>query len=113
MSAEHIVIFCTVPDQETADKIADALVVPGLAACVNIVPGLKSVYTWKGAVCRDSELLCVIKSRASLFGKIEAAVRAIHPYEVPEIIALPIVAGHAPYVNWIDEVTENPCPNSK
>jgi periplasmic divalent cation tolerance protein len=105
MNAEHIVIFCTVPDQETADRIADTLVGGGLAACVNILPGLKSVYTWKGAVCRDSELLCVIKSRASLFGKIEAALRGVHPYEVPEIIALPIVAGHAPYIQWINDVT--------
>ena len=105
MNAEHIVIFCTVPDQDTADRIADTLVGGGLAACVNIVSGLKSIYTWKGAVCRDSELLCVIKSRAALFGKIEAALRGVHPYEVPEIIALPIVAGHAPYVQWINDVT--------
>lgn len=108
MSAEHIVIFCTVPDQDTADTIADSLVGGGLAACVNIITGLKSVYTWKGAVCRDSELLCVIKSRAGLFGRIETAIRAVHPYEVPEIIALPIVAGHAPYTRWITDVTVAP-----
>jgi len=105
MKSEHIVILCTVPNQETADNIADALVGPGLAACVNIVPGLKSVYSWKGEICRDAELLCVIKSRGALFDAIEAAIRSVHPYEVPEIIALPIVAGHGPYVKWIDDVT--------
>ncbi len=105
MNFEHIIIFCTVPDREAADRVADALVGPGLAACVNIVPGLTSVYTWKGEICRDSELLCVIKSRASLFDAIEAAIRGVHPYEVPEIIAFPIAAGHGPYLKWIDEVT--------
>ena len=106
MSTEYVVIFCTVPGREVADTLADTLVGRGLAACVNIIPGLLSVYTWKGDICRDEEMLCVIKSRASLFRSIEEAIREVHPYETPEIISLPILEGHAPYLRWIEEVTK-------
>src|SRR5271157_2992929 len=105
MNPECIVIFCTVPNEETASLIAERLVGDKLAACVNIVPGIKSIYTWKGQVCRDSELLCVIKSRASLFADIEKAIREVHPYEVPEIISLPIGEGHGAYMRWIVDST--------
>lgn len=105
MGGGEIVIFCTVPNEEVAGKVAQVLVEGKLAACVNIVPGLVSVYSWKGEICRDNELLCIIKSQEGLFKKIEAAVRSVHPYEVPEIIALPIIKGHAPYLAWIHDVT--------
>lgn len=105
MKSAEIVLLCTVPNEEVANKIAHVLVEGKLAACVNIVLGLVSVYSWKGEICRDNELLCIIKSRDALFEKIEAAIRSVHPYEVPEIIALPIIKGHAPYLSWIHDVT--------
>lgn len=105
MHADYIVIFCTVPDAATGSAIAEKLVGERLAACVNITGEVSSVYTWKGQVCRESELLLVIKSRRTLFGDIERAIRAIHPYEVPEIIAMPVLEGHAPYLAWIDGAT--------
>jgi periplasmic divalent cation tolerance protein len=104
-NGDEIVILCTVPNADVGEVVARVLVENKLAACVNIIPGLVSVYTWKGDVCRDSELLCVIKSRRDLFERIESAIKRVHPYEVPEIIALPIVMGHAPYLSWIHDVT--------
>ncbi len=102
---EYRVVFCTVPSRDVAEKIADKLVGDRLAACVNILGGVRSIYTWKGEVCRDDELLLVIKSRAALFESLRAAVIALHPYEVPEIISLPIQEGHEPYMQWLRENT--------
>jgi periplasmic divalent cation tolerance protein len=102
MSA-RIVALTTVGTQDDADRIARALVERGLAACVNVVPGLISTYRWKGAVQREGELLLVIKTRAERFEALREALLALHPYEVPELIALPIEAGHAPYLAWLDE----------
>ncbi|MCX7679339.1 MAG: divalent-cation tolerance protein CutA [Spirochaetes bacterium] len=105
MQTNEIVILCTVPNEVVAENIARMLVENKIAACVNIVPNLVSIYSWKGQVCRDSELLCIIKSKAELFEKIETAIKSVHPYEIPEIIALPIIKGHAPYISWIYDVT--------
>ncbi|HEY7511411.1 MAG TPA: divalent-cation tolerance protein CutA [Vicinamibacteria bacterium] len=99
----RIVALTTVGTQDDADRIARALVERGLAACVNVVPGLISTYRWKGAVQREGELLLVIKTRAERFEALREALLALHPYEVPELIALPIEAGHAPYLAWLDE----------
>ncbi|HNV45922.1 MAG TPA: divalent-cation tolerance protein CutA [Spirochaetota bacterium] len=102
---EYTVIFCTVPNNDVANAIAEKVVGERLAACANIVPGLRSIYTWKGAVCRDDELLLVMKTKQSLFEELRAAILSAHPYEVPEIVALPIVAGHDAYLSWITDVT--------
>jgi periplasmic divalent cation tolerance protein len=102
MSA-RIVALTTVGTPEDADRIARALVERGLAACVNVVPGLVSTYRWKGAVQREGELLLMIKTRAERFEALREALLALHAYEVPELIALPIEAGHAPYLAWLDE----------
>jgi periplasmic divalent cation tolerance protein len=88
-----------------AERIATALVERGLAACVNIVPGVTSVYRWKGVVERDLELLLVIKTRADRFEALREALVSLHPYEVPELIAMPVDAGHPPYLAWLDEAT--------
>jgi periplasmic divalent cation tolerance protein len=101
---EHIVVLMTAPSAEVAGAIARALVGEGLAACVNIVPGVRSIYRWQGGLCDDAEVLCVMKSRAERFEALRARAAALHPYEVPEIIALPIAAGHAPYLAWIDSL---------
>ncbi len=96
-----IIVFCTVPSPDVGIKIAEDLVSKEYAACVNIIPGLMSVYRWKGNVCRDNELLLVIKSRGSLFDAISSRIKAMHPYEVPEIICYDISGGSEPYMEWL------------
>ena len=91
----------TIDTLENAQALANALVERKLAACVNIVPGLLSVYEWKGERCQESELLLVIKSRRALFDDLEAAIRELHPYSVPEILALDVARGHQPYLDWL------------
>jgi uncharacterized protein involved in tolerance to divalent cations len=102
-TSDHLVALCTVPNAEEGARIGRALVEERLAACVNIVDGLRSIYLWKGAVSDDKEALLVIKTKPALFESLKVRVVALHPYEVPEVIALPIVAGHEPYLAWIDE----------
>jgi periplasmic divalent cation tolerance protein len=101
---EHVAVLMTAPSAEVAAEIARTLVGEGLAACVNTVPGVRSIYRWKGEVCDDAEVLCVIKTRAERFEALRARIVALHPYEVAEVIALPIVAGNAPYLAWIDSL---------
>ena len=101
MAADPLIVLCTVPDEDTAEDIAGTLVSEKLAACVNIVPGITSVYRWKGAVERDRELLLLIKSEQGTYPALEARVRALHPYELPEVIAVPIGNGLPEYLDWI------------
>jgi periplasmic divalent cation tolerance protein len=101
--SDRVVALSTVGTAEDAERIARALVERRLAACVNVVPGVVSVYRWKGAVCRDEERLLVIKTRTGRLEALRRALVEIHPYEVPELVALPVEAGHAPYLDWLDE----------
>jgi periplasmic divalent cation tolerance protein len=103
--SEHVVVYCTIGKLAEAEPLARALVEERLAACVNILPILASVYRWQDRIEREGELLLVIKTRREKIEALEAAIVARHPYEVPEIIVLPIEAGHAPYLAWIDECT--------
>ena len=103
--SEHCVLYVTTPSEEIAAKIANALVGEELAACVNRVPGVRSTYKWEKAIHHDDELLLIIKTRTALFEQVQQRVCELHPYSTPEIIALPIIAGHAPYLAWIDETT--------
>jgi len=103
---EYCVIFCTVPNKEVGLDIATTLVSSQLAACVNIVPGLTSIYTWKGELCNDQELLLIIKTKNNLFANVEEAIKKIHPYEVAEIISLPVISGSHDYLQWIETVTK-------
>jgi periplasmic divalent cation tolerance protein len=98
-----IVILSTAGSTEEASKIAEHLVITRLAACVNIVPEILSVYRWKGDMNRDKEVLMIIKTDASLFIEIEQAVRSMHSYDLPELIAFPIQQGLQGYLNWIEE----------
>jgi periplasmic divalent cation tolerance protein len=100
---DYIIALCTCPNEDTGTKIAEALVDGKIAACVNIVPGLKSVYRWQGKICRDAEVLLIIKTEAGKYTELESAVRKLHPYEVPEIVAIPIVQGYEKYLEWIGE----------
>lgn len=98
---DAIVVLFTVPLDFDAERLAAELVERSLAACVQIGPGVTSVYRWQGAVEKGAEKILLIKSRAGIFGALEAAIKARHPYEVPEIIALPVSDGHAPYLEWL------------
>jgi periplasmic divalent cation tolerance protein len=103
MPSKTLVVLCTLPDQEVAARIAAILVQERLAACVNIIPGLTSVYRWKGTVHQDNEVLLLIKSNAAVYPQLEQRIKALHPYELPEIIAVPIQTGQADYIKWINE----------
>jgi periplasmic divalent cation tolerance protein len=96
-----IVTFCTCPNKDSAEKIARQLVTDGLAGCVNIIPSLTSVYLWEGKIESADECLLLIKSAPEAYQKIEASIIAEHPYDLPEIIALPTAAAYPEYVNWI------------
>ena len=95
-------LITTCPSMAEAEGLAEKLLTARLAACVNIVPGVVSLYEWQGKMEREQEFLLLIKSRAERFTEIQALVQANHPYELPELIAVPIEEGLAPYLNWID-----------
>jgi len=103
----HHIVLTTCPDQESAEQLANQLVETRLAACVNIVPGIRSVYRWKGEVVKDNELLLVIKSRTDRFDSLRETIITNHPYELPEVIAVSVSAAHLPYLAWIDSQLDN------
>lgn len=101
-TTDFIVVFVTCSSQEEAERLALSLVEEKLAACVNVTP-VSSFFRWEGKTCEETERLLIIKSRGSLFEILEKRVRELHSYDVPEIIALPIVAGSKGYLDWIEE----------
>ena len=106
MENEYIMVLITTPNQETSEMIANTLLEKKLAACVNLVGSILSFYTWEGDINRDEEMLLIVKSRAELFeSELIPAVQAVHPYDIPEIIALPIFMGSEDYLAWFDDVT--------
>ena len=96
------IILCTCPDQKTAGYIAGQMIEHHLAACVNIAPGITSVYQWQGKIESAQEHLLIIKSHANQYQAIETKIKQVHPYELPEIIAVPIEHGLPEYLQWID-----------
>jgi periplasmic divalent cation tolerance protein len=96
-----IVVLVTVGSRDEAERIAVAVVTERLAACVNVVGPITSLYHWQGQVERGQELLLIIKTRATLFDRLEARVKSLHSYQNPEVIALPISAGTAAYLDWL------------
>lgn len=105
MEENQLVIFCTCPDLKSGERIGTAVVEERLAACVNLLPGLSSIYRWQGQVKREPECLLLIKTSADRYETLQKRLRALHPYEVPEIIALPIRRGDPDYLAWINENT--------
>jgi len=103
MEAQYIVVFITVASRREADTIAGVLVGEKLAACVNIVPAVSSVFWWQGKLDKADELLLVAKSAVTSLEKIVERVKAFHSYTVPEIIAMPVYGGNSDYLKWIDE----------
>lgn len=102
---DYILVLCTCPSLSEADGVATALLEERLAACVNRLPGIKSLYRWEGRVTHDDEILLLIKTQADLFDRLEQTIKKLHPYETPEIVAIPLVAGSAGYLDWIGEST--------
>ena len=103
--SKHIVIFITAPSNDEADKIADVLVGQRKAACVNIVPQVRSKFWWQGKIESEDEALLIVKTRSTLLDDVIGLVKANHSYEVPEVIALQISGGNEDYLNWLDEET--------
>ncbi len=101
MSADPIVVFLTAANGEEATRLADLLIGAHLAACVQILPEMESVYRWQGKIERQSEILLIAKTTAAKFADLEREVRALHSYETPEIVAIPLVAGSTPYLEWL------------
>jgi periplasmic divalent cation tolerance protein len=106
VETDYRLVLCTCPDQERAAGIAERLVGDRLAACVNLVPGLTSIYRWQGEVQREAEVLLLIKTTAARLPVLTETLRGLHPYAVPEIIALPITDGLPDYLTWVSTCTQ-------
>ena len=102
---ERVMVYITTPDLDVARRIARALVEERLAACANILPGMESFYRWEGAVLNDQEVVLIAKTRSALLVPLTERVIALHPYEVPCVVALPVDQGHEPFLRWIDAAT--------
>jgi periplasmic divalent cation tolerance protein len=105
METDYCIVLVT-GKEEDSKKIQNALVKEKLAACVNSVPGINSLYTWKGRTESETEVLLIIKTKKSLLDRLITRVRNLHSYGVPEIIALPVIKGNKDYLAWVGEVTE-------
>ncbi len=101
----HVIVLVTCPDEKTAGNLSDIILNKRLAACVNIVPGMTSKYRWKGKMEKSKEVLILIKTRKGLVHSLEKTVKENHPYDMPEVIAIPIVSGSPEYLSWIDSET--------
>ena len=101
MTDDAVIVLSTLPSPEKAAEIARVLVEEQLCACVNLVPSVRSIYRWEGKVSDEVETLAIIKTLRSRSAELSARLVSLHPYEVPEVIVLPLVGGHAPYLAWI------------
>jgi periplasmic divalent cation tolerance protein len=104
---KYIVIFSTAGSTEEAGRIAEKLVSERLVACVNIVPGIRSIYWWKDGIQKDEEVLMVMKTKKSKYQEVERAIKSLHSYEVPEIISLPLENGFEGYLKWIESTLKS------
>lgn len=104
---EYLLVISSCPDKESADTIARELVGHQLAACVHITQPVQAIYRWEGELCQSTEVQLHIKCLSAQYQAIEAKISQIHPYDVPELIALPITAGSEPYLQWIKETTQS------
>ncbi|MBI5887713.1 MAG: divalent cation tolerance protein CutA [Deltaproteobacteria bacterium] len=102
-AAGYVMVFVTTANAQDAERIGEKAVTERLAACCNIVPIMKSIYVWKGKLCKEPECLCIFKTRRSHFERLKKRIKELHGYEVPEVIAVPIEAGLEEYLEWIDE----------
>ena len=103
MKNKYLIVFCSCPDKVVADRLSQVLVEERLAACVSQVSGVSSVYWWEGKVCRDEEVLLLIKTTGQRLANLTARIEALHPYEVPEIVAVPLDGGSERYLAWLGQ----------
>ncbi|MGQ0751315.1 MAG: divalent-cation tolerance protein CutA [Betaproteobacteria bacterium] len=101
MTSDTLIVFTNLPDRGSALELARALVDKRLAACVNVLGEISSVYRWKGEIANETEVAVLIKTRAAAYGALEAGIKALHPYEVPEIVAVPVASGLPAYLDWV------------
>lgn len=106
MDSKTLIVLCSCPDQESAERIANYLVESRLAACVNISSQVKSVYRWQGAIETADEYILSIKTTVASYDELELAILSVHPYELPEIVAVPLVMGLQNYLGWINQCTK-------
>ena len=99
---KNILVLCTINDKVKAENIAAELIKAKLAACINIIPSVNSIYEWKGEICKDNEFLMLIKSSEKLFEDLKNLITSLHPYEVPEIISFEITDGNKSYLDWLN-----------
>ena len=102
---DAIVVLCTCPNEVSARELAHTLLNEKLAACVNLIPQVTSLYIWQGKMEESQEVQLVIKSRRTLFGVLQQRIQTLHPYEVPEILAMPVLNGSPAYLQWLQEQT--------
>jgi periplasmic divalent cation tolerance protein len=100
-ASDVIVVFCTCPNRRVGEKIGRTLVEERLAACANVVPGLTSIYRWEGKICRDREVLLIVKTRRLKYTVLARRIKSLHPYSVPEILGIPIARGNSEYLSWV------------
>lgn len=103
--SDAIVVLCTCSDNTSARQLAQTLLSEKLAACVNLIPQVTSLYYWQGKMEESQEVQLVIKTRRTMFGVLQERLLALHPYEVPEILGLPILCGNPAYLQWVQEQT--------
>jgi len=103
---EYIIVLITGPSEEESARIGHALVGERLAACVNIIPAVRSIYRWEGRIEDEKEVLLIIKTKRGLFERLQKRVKELHSYSVPEIVALPLVEGDEAYLNWLGQETD-------
>ena len=101
MDTPLVTVLMTAPDAEIAERLGRTLVEERLAACANVVPGVISLYRWEGNMQRDDEVLVILKTTDEAFEALKARAVALHPYDVPEVLALSVVDGHGPYLDWV------------
>ena len=104
---EVLLVITNLPDRVTAERIAEKLVTEGVAACVNVAAECTSIYRWQGKLERSSEITLMIKTTRQAYAALESTLRKLHPYEVPEITALPVSAGLPEYLNWVIQETQS------
>jgi periplasmic divalent cation tolerance protein len=100
-ASETLMVFTNLPDRASALELARALVDTRLAACVNVLGEMSSVYRWKGEIANESEVAVLIKTRAAAYGALEAKIKKLHPYKIPEIVAVPVADGLPAYLAWV------------
>ena len=101
MENQYLVVLCTCPEGDSGARLAQALVEAGLAACVNRLPGVVSSFRWQGKLCEEAETLLIIKTTDSRLGALTERIRALHPYELPEVVAVPVSGGLDKYLDWL------------